>query len=557
MSTDVIVECVPNFSEGRDRAVIDAIAESMSRIEGASLLDVDPGAGTNRTVMTVVGPPESVLEAAFHGIATAARLIDMTRHSGAHPRMGATDVCPFVPVRGIDMEGCAELARRLGERVGAELGIPVFLYEFAAARPERRNLANIRSGEYEGMAEKLTRPEWRPDFGPAVMSPQSGVTAIGARKFLLAYNVNLNSRSKKVATEIALEIREQGRNKRGSDGKFIRDADGTPVKVPGRLEHVKAVGWYIDEYARAQISCNLTDHDVSGLHDVFDACLEEGQKIGVRVTGSEIVGLVPLEAMLRAGRHYLRRQGESTGVPEGRLIEAAVTSLGLAELTPFDPDDKIIEYRLRGTGRTLRDLPLSRFMDELSSESPAPGGGSVAAALGALSAALTSMVGNLTTGKKGLEQAWAEAEGLAVAAQEAKDWYLVAIDRDTAAFESLMAAFRLPKGTSEEKQVAKLALGTAQWGALEVPMQVLGRTTELCSLAAAILAIGNTHAASDAACAAACAAATAECAHFNVLINLATFEDPRAATLRQEADSLLATTRDRAASVMQRFREGF
>ncbi|MGQ0720481.1 MAG: glutamate formimidoyltransferase, partial [Candidatus Eiseniibacteriota bacterium] len=381
-----IVECVPNFSEGRDRERIGAITRAIESVGGVALLDVDPGADTNRTVVTFVGEPEAVLEAAFRAVAEAARVIDMRVHSGAHPRMGATDVCPFVPVRGVTMEECVELARRLGRRVGEELGIPVYLYEHAATRPGRRNLADVRAGEYEGLPARAGKPEWTPDFGPHAFHAKSGATAVGAREFLIAYNVNLNTRSKKLAHDIALDIRESGRRRRDGSGESIRAADGSFATVPGRLRECKAVGWYIPEYGAAQISVNLTNFRVTGLHDVFDAVVEEAARRGLRVTGSEIVGLVPLEAMRRAGLHYLARQGVSTAVPEAELIHAAARSLGLGDLAPFDPKAKIIEARLRRAGM-LVDRTVADFRDSLTSESPAPGGGSAASLMGALSAA--------------------------------------------------------------------------------------------------------------------------------------------------------------------------
>ena len=440
-----IVECVPNFSEGRNRAVIDEIARAIRDVDGAALLDVDPGHATNRTVVTFVGGPEPVLEAAFRAIETAKRLIDMSRHRGEHARLGATDVCPFVPVSGISMEDCAQLARRLAKRVGEDLGIPVYLYEHAASRPERRNLADIRKGEYEGLAEKLADPEWTPDFGPAVFDPRTGATVIGAREFLIAYNVNLNTRDRRLANDIALEVREAGRAKRDTSGEIVRNPDGTPVKVPGRLKAFKGVGWFIAEYDRAQVSINLVDYKVTPPHTAFDVIVEEAHRRGLRVTGSELVGLIPLEAIVLAGRHYLKKQGKSTGIPMRQIVETAVQSLGLRDLGPFDPDEKIIEFRLAQDlkGKRLVDRTVAGFTDELSSESPAPGGGSVAALCGSMAAALASMVANLTAGKPGS----AGKEEMIVVAEEAqtlKDALLDAVDADTEAFNRLLAANRLP-----------------------------------------------------------------------------------------------------------------
>ena len=392
-----LIECVPNFSEGRDRAVIDAIAAEIAASPGAVLLDVDPGAATNRTVVTFIGEPDAVEEAAFRAIKKAAATIDMTRHRGEHPRLGATDVCPFVPVAGATMEDCVEIAKRLGKRVGEELGIPVYLYEAAATRPERKSLADIRKGEYEALADRMKDASFAPDFGPARFNPRSGATVIGAREFLIAYNVNLNTRDKKLANAIAGALREAGTSKRG--------ADGTTTSVPGRFKECRAVGWYIEEFGRAQISINLTNYKVTPLHEVFDAACEEAAKLGLRVTGSELVGLIPREALLAAGDHYLAKQGKTNGVPEKERVHVAVLSLGLSELGPFTPSLKVIEYRYAGGPSGLVAMPLRDFADELSSHSPAPGGGSVAALCGALSASLTAMVAALTWSKAGMEAA--------------------------------------------------------------------------------------------------------------------------------------------------------
>ena len=524
-----IVECVPNFSEGRNRAVIDRIAGAISGVEGVSLLDVDPGQATNRTVMTLVGEPDAVVEGAFAGIRAAAESIDMRRHSGAHPRMGATDVCPFIPVSGVSMEQCVELARRLGQRVGDELGIPVYLYEHAASRPERRNLADVRSGEYEGLAEKLGDPEWAPDFGPAELNARAGATVIGARKFLIAYNVNLNTRDRKRASDIALDIREAGRLKRDADGKPIRGADGKLERVPGRLQATKAVGWFIDEYGRAQVSINLVDYEVTAPHQVFDVIEEEAARRGLRVTGSELIGLIPLDAMLRAGRHYLERQGRSLGIPERQIVETAIQSLGLRELGGFDPDEKIIEYRL------------------------APGGGSVAALSGALGAALAAMVGNLTHGRKGQEDVWDEMSEMAAEAQAAKDWFLAAVDRDAEAFDRVMAAMRGKATTDEEKAAKAERVRDAGRGATQVPLEVLERCGRLVELAAEMAAKGNPNSLSDAGVAGWCARACGEGAYYNVRINLAGLEGDEewAAAIGERAQSGLSRLRVAARALWQ------
>ncbi len=540
-----IVECVPNFSEGRDRSVIDRIAAAVAGVDGVSLLDVDPGAATNRTVVTLVGAPDAVVEGAFRGIREAAELIDMRQHSGAHARMGATDVCPFVPVSGISMDECAGRARRLGRRVGDELGIPVYLYEHAASRPERRNLADVRAGEYEGLTAKLADPEWAPDFGPTEFNPTTGATVIGARKFLIAYNVNLNTRSRKLAHDIALDVREAGRLARDAAGKVIRDADGKKQRKAGRLQATKAVGWYIDEYQRAQVSINLVDFDVTPPHRAFDVIAEEARKRGLRVTGSELVGLIPLEAMLQAGRHYLERQRQSTGLPDRQLIETAIQSLGLREISEFDPDEKIIEYRLAGEAASLVARTVSDFADELSSDSPAPGGGSVAALAGALSAGLSAMIGNLTHGLKGHEEAWEAMSKLAAAAQERKGWFLAAVDRDTEAFNRVIAALRTKARTDDEKAAKAGSIHAANLGATTVPLEVLEGCGKLIELAEEAATSGNPNSLSDAGVAAWCARACAEGAYYNVLINLPgiTADEPASAEILARASAVITRVR--------------
>ncbi len=520
-----LVECVPNFSEGRDRALIDAITAEIAGTPGAMLLDVDPGAATHRTVVTFVGTPEAAEEAAFRAIRKAASLIDMARHRGEHPRMGATDVCPFVPVDGITMEECAAIARRLGKRVGEELGIPVYLYEAAASRPERRSLADIRKGEYEGLADKLKDASWAPDFGPAKMNARSGATVIGAREFLIAWNVNLNTRDKKAANVIAQEIREAGKPKRGPDGKILKDANGESVKIPGRFKECRAVGWYIDEYGRAQVSINLTNWKVTPMHAVFDVCREEAAKIGLRVTGSELVGLIPLQALLAAGDHYLAMQGRTAGVPERERLHTAILSLGLAELGPFDPVSKIVEYRYRGAPKGLAAMRLTEFADELSSDSPAPGGGSVAALCASLSAALTAMVAALTWQKAGMESARPSMQHTGNEAQALKDWFMGAVDRDTEAFNAVLGAMRLPKKSAEEQKFRAGAMECANRGAALVPLEVAERGVRALELALVAAREGNPNSASDAGVAGACGAAAVEGAVLNVRINAPSITD--------------------------------
>lgn len=517
-----LVECVPNFSEGRDPATIEAIATAIRGVEGALLLDVDPGKATNRTVMTFVATPDVAIEAAFQAIKTAAERIDMRKHKGEHPRIGATDVCPFVPLQGIDLAGCAELARRLGQRVGDELGIPVYLYEAAASRPERTNLADIRAGEVEGLAAKLADPEWQPDFGPATLT-SAGATVIGARPFLIAWNVNLNTRDKRKATRIANRVREAGGPRRDAAGNIVKDEHGQTVRDPGLFRNVKAIGWYIPEYDRAQISINFTDWTVSPPHLVVDEVRRLADQEGVVVTGNELVGLIPLDALLEAGRHYLRRQGANPGAPERELIEVAIRSLGLRDLGPFDPDQRVIERRIRKDGRLVSQT-VREFTDTLSSAAPAPGGGSVASLCGALSTGLSAMVGALTTGKKGYEAVGAVHDDNAVRAQALREAFLADIDADTAAFDAVMAAFGLPKKTPEEQAARNAAIQEATLQATLVPLRVLERCV-LAVLAAEIALTGNANARSDAGVAVLTARAAAEGAYYNVCINLKGLDD--------------------------------
>ncbi len=519
-----LVECVPNFSEGRDMATIEKITEEIQATDGVKLLDVDPGKDTNRTVVTLIGTPDAVVEAAFRAIARAAEVIDMSKHTGAHARMGATDVCPFVPVSGVTMEDCAELARKLGIRVGEELGIPVYLYEHAASKPERRNLANVRAGEYEGLAEKLKDPEWKPDFGPAEFNSRAGATVIGAREFLIAYNVNLNTRDTGIARDIAFTIREKGRLKRDAEGNVVRDEKGKALRDPGIFKDCKAVGWYMEDFGRAQISINLVNYKVTPPHLVFDECCRLANELGARVTGSELVGLIPLDAMLQAGRYYLEKQGKTKGVPEAELIHVADLSLGLSDLYPFEADKKIIEYQF-DKGNVLTSMKIDEFTDLLSTDSPAPGGGSVAALCGALSGALSSMVGALTHGKKGYEDAFTEMEEIGLLAQEMKAAFLADVDRDTEAFNRVMAAMRLSKKTDEDKAQRAAAIEEATKQATLVPLGVLERALEAAKLARRVVERGNVNSISDAGVAALAARTAAEGAYLNVRINLPGIED--------------------------------
>ncbi len=551
-----IVECVPNFSEGNDQGIIDAIARAISSTEGVLLLDVDPGKATNRTVYTFIGPPESVKEAAFKAIQTAADLIDMRKHSGEHPRLGAADVVPFVPVSGVTMAECVQLARELGRRVGEELGIPVFLYEEAASRPERRNLADIRKGEYESLPEKFRDPNWQPDFGPAKFNPKTGATVIGAREFLIAYNVNLNTRDRKLAQEIALNLRESGRAKRDANGTIIRNPDGTAVKIPGKLKAVKGVGWYIDEYGIAQVSYNLTNYKITPVHIVFEETCREAEKLGLRVTGSELVGLIPLEAMKQAGRYFLEKQGKTAGVPEEEILHIAVKSLGLDELGPFDPNQKIIEYRFQKRFGSLAQMKLWEFTNELSMESPAPGGGSVAALAGALAAALVSMVANLTHGNPKYKAHWGSLKDLAEKAQNLKDRLLQAVDRDTEAFNAVMAAFRLPRKTEEDKAARAKAIEEATKGATQVPLEVMALALDALNLALEAVEKGNVNSVSDAGVGGILALSAVEGAYLNVKINLGGLEDEAFKTsVDQRAQALLTEARHLKKQIWEKTRE--
>ncbi len=520
-----LVECVPNFSEGRDKNRIQAIVGEIEGTEGVKLLDVDPGESTNRTVVTFIGPPEAVQEAAFRGIRKAAEVIDMRQHKGAHSRIGATDVCPFVPVSGVTMKDCVKLAQELGRRVAEELEIPVYLYEAAASRPERKNLAAIRAGEYEGLAKKLKDPAWAPDFGKPLFNARSGATVIGAREFLIAYNINLNTRDRRLANEIALDLRESGRAKRDRAGNVVKDKRGATVKIPGKFKEVKAVGWYIEDYGRAQISVNFTNYKVTPVHVVFDEAARLAEKLGLRVTGSELVGLIPKQALLMAGRHYLEKQGRSPGVPEEELVRTAVISLGLNDVVPFDQRKKIIEAQFEEPGPALVGLTLRAFADELSMDSPAPGGGSVAALCGALSAGLTSMVANLTVGKKGYESVSDDLKSVAVAAQAFKDDFLRLVDEDTRAFNRVMDAFRMPKSTDEQLHERDTGVEEASKGATLVPLEVLKKSVELLRLAKTVAKKGNKNSVSDAGVAALAAQAAADGAYYNVRINLPGIKD--------------------------------
>lgn len=519
-----LVECVPNFSEGKDMKILDAISASIRAVKGVTLLDVDPGETTNRTVFTMVGEPDNVVEAAFQAIKKASQIIDMTKHKGAHARMGATDVCPFVPVANMTMDDCVKLAHKLGKRVGEELNIPIYLYEYAATKPEWRNLAEVRKGEYEALPQKMEDPNWKPDYGPQKYNAKSGATAISAREFLIAYNINLNTRDKKKAHDIALDIRERGRFARDENKKLIKDENGKKVKKPGLFKDCKAVGWFIDDFNQAQISINLTNYNVTPAHIVLDKVRELALKRGLQVTGSELVGLLPKAAILESGKYYLNQMGESAGVPERMIIETAVQSMGLKDVAEFNIDKKVIEYAISKED-DLVNMTLTGFCDELSTDSPAPGGGSVAALCSAMSGALSAMVSNLTFSKKGYEKVWEEAKEFSEIGQSIKERSLIAIDTDTQAFYDMMDAARLPKKTDEAKKIRANAIQEATKKAILVPLETLEISLQAAELAAKVAKIGNTNALSDAGVAAITANAAAKSAYLNVKINMGGIDD--------------------------------
>jgi len=534
-----LIECVPNFSEGRDQNVIRQITDAIESVDGVSLLDVDAGASTNRTVVTFVGDPDVAVEAAFRGIKKAAELIDMPKHKGAHPRMGATDVCPFIPVSNVSWEEAIECANRLGKRVGEELQIPVYLYERAAREKSRANLAAIRAGEYEGFFEKIKQPEWKPDFGPAVSSEKSGATVIGVRDFLIAYNVNLNTKSVRRANSVAFDVREQGRVKTEDgtpSGKAVLDTHGEPVRVPGMLKHVKAIGWFVKEYGVAQVSMNLTNIEETPLHAAFDACVESAAKRGLRVTGSEIVGMVPKKSLVDAGRYFLRKQQWSEGVSEEELIEIAVRSMGLGELKPFVPKEKVIELKIASATpvSSLAELKMREFCNETLSDSPAPGGGSVAALMGALGASLGGMVANLSAGKRGWDDKIEYFSDWAVKAQRLKDDLLSLVDEDTNAFNKVMDAFGLSRDSADEKAARAAAIERATKHAAEVPLKVMETAAKSYELLSQMAGTGNPASISDVGVGTLATRACIEGAAMNVRINLGQLKDEKFKSARRQ-----------------------
>ncbi|MEI6019924.1 MAG: glutamate formimidoyltransferase [Bacteroidota bacterium] len=526
-----LIECVPNFSEGNDLNIIKQIADQIESVEGLKLLNVDPGKATNRTVVTFVGSPQAVIEGAFRAIKMAGELIDMSKHKGEHPRMGATDVCPLIPISNISMEETAHFAKALAKRVGEELSLPVYLYEEAQANKSRSNLSVIRNGEYEGFFKKIKLPEWKPDFGPAEYDSKRGATVIGARDFLVAYNVNLNTTSTRRANSIAFDVREAGRVMREGNqitGKIVLDENGQPKSIPGSLKAVKAIGWFIEEYGIAQISMNLTNINVTPVHIAFDEVCKKATERGIRVTGSELVGLIPLKAILDAGKYFLNRQQRSTGVSEKELIKIAVKSMGLDELAPFKPEERIVEYLLRNDADAkLVNMNLIAFADETASESPAPGGGSISAYVGSLGVSLGTMVANLSSHKKGWDDRWEEFSIWAEKGQTIKDALIKLVDADTAAFNKIITAFGLPKSTEEEKKLRTQAVQEATKFAIEIPFKVMELSYESLELIKTMVEEGNPNSVTDAGVGALCARAAVIGAFMNVRINATGYNDKK------------------------------
>jgi glutamate formiminotransferase / formiminotetrahydrofolate cyclodeaminase len=543
-----LIECVPNFSEGRDLSIIKQITDAIESVEGIKLLDVDPGKATNRTVVTFVGEPSAVVRAAYLGIQKAGEVIDMRKHKGEHPRMGATDVCPLIPIANISMEETAQYAHQLAKLVGENLAIPCYMYEAAATRPERRNLATIRAGEYEGFVTKIKDPIWLPDYGKAVYNAQSGATVIGARDFLVAYNINLNTTSVRRANSVAFDVREQGRILREGDpitGTPIKDANGEPQRIPGACKSVKGIGWYIEEYGIAQVSMNLTNINITPLHIAFEESCKSAENHGLRVTGSELVGLVPKQVLTDAGKYFLSKQRRSIGVSEEELIRIAVKSLGLEELSPFDPKKKIIEYQLDALNTApLLALNLRGFANETASESPAPGGGSIAAYVGALGVSLATMVANLSSHKRGWDERWEEFSEWATQGQALKEALLNLVDEDTNAFNAIMAAFQLPKSNEEEKKTRTTIIQAATRHATEIPFKVMELSFQSFNIIKAMAKEGNPNSVTDAGVGALCARAAVHGAFLNVKVNAAGLTDKTFAndivlkgiTLTQQAD---------------------
>lgn len=526
-----LIECVPNFSEGLDLSIIKQITDECEKVDGIKLLNVDPGKTTNRTVVTFVGNPQAVIDAAFNAIKKAGELIDMSKHKGEHPRMGATDVCPLIPIKNISLQQTAIYAQKLAKRVGEELNLPVYLYEEAQTNKKRSNLSEIRAGEYEGYFKKILLPEWKPDFGPQIFDEKRGATVIGARDFLVAYNINLNTTSTRRANSIAFDVREAGRVLRDGDpitGKVILNADGSPKSIPGSLKSVKAIGWYIQEYGVCQISMNLTNINITPIHIAFDEVVKKASDRGIRVTGSELIGLIPLKGMLDAGKYFLNKQKRSVGVSESELIKIAVKSMGLDELAPFNPNERIIEYVLKNTADSkLINMNLATFADETASESPAPGGGSISAYVGSLGVSLATMVANLSSHKKGWDNRWQEFSIWAEKGQSLKDQLINLVDADTKAFNEIMSAFNLPKSTDEEKKKRTQCIQEATKYAIEVPFKVMQLSFESMDLIKTMAIEGNPNSVSDAGVGALCARSAVIGAFMNVRINASGLDDKK------------------------------
>ena len=526
-----LIECVPNFSEGLDLSIIKQITDECEKVDGIKLLNVDPGKTTNRTVVTFVGNPQAVIDAAFNAIKKAGELIDMSKHKGEHPRMGATDVCPLIPIKNISLEQTAIYAQKLAKRVGEELNLPIYLYEEAQTNKKRSNLSEIRAGEYEGYFKKILLPEWKPDFGPQIFDEKRGATVIGARDFLVAYNINLNTTSTRRANSIAFDVREAGRVLRDGDpitGKVILNADGSPKSIPGSLKSVKAIGWYIQEYGVCQISMNLTNINITPIHIAFDEVVKKASDRGIRVTGSELIGLIPLKGMLDAGKYFLNKQKRSVGVSESELIKIAVKSMGLDELAPFNPEERIIEYVLKNTADSkLINMNLATFADETASESPAPGGGSISAYVGSLGVSLATMVANLSSHKKGWDNRWQEFSIWAEKGQSLKDQLINLVDADTKAFNEIMSAFNLPKSTDEEKKKRTQFIQEATKYAIEVPFKVMQLSFESMDLIKTMAIEGNPNSVSDAGVGALCARSAVMGAFMNVRINASGLDDKK------------------------------
>ena len=526
-----LIECVPNFSEGLDLSIIKQITDECEKVDGIKLLNVDPGKTTNRTVVTFVGNPQAVIDAAFNAIKKAGELIDMSKHKGEHPRMGATDVCPLIPIKNISLEQTAIYAQILAKRVGEELNLPIYLYEEAQTNKKRSNLSEIRAGEYEGYFKKILLPEWKPDFGPQIFDEKRGATVIGARDFLVAYNINLNTTSTRRANSIAFDVREAGRVLRDGDpitGKVILNADGSPKSIPGSLKSVKAIGWFIQEYGVCQISMNLTNINITPIHIAFDEVVKKASDRGIRVTGSELIGLIPLKGMLDAGKYFLNKQKRSVGVSESELIKIAVKSMGLDELAPFNPNERIIEYVLKNTADSkLINMNLATFADETASESPAPGGGSISAYVGSLGVSLATMVANLSSHKKGWDNRWQEFSIWAEKGQSLKDQLINLVDADTKAFNDIMSAFNLPKSTDEEKKKRTQFIQEATKYAIEVPFKVMQLSFESMDLIKTMAIEGNPNSVSDAGVGALCARSAVIGAFMNVRINASGLDDKK------------------------------